>query len=254
MAANDAERFACFLDLYGRLERAAPGSDAATRRAIALLPPGNRQRVLDLGCGPGAQTLTLGASFPDAEIIALDVLPLMVAETRRRCELMGLGDRVTTTVADMARPPVSSASQDLLWCEAAIYFLGVEEGLRLWRPLLARGGCAVFSDVMWLQPEPPAEVRDWWLGEYPSMTDDTGTERAIEAAGFDLIASFTLPEDDWWHDYYGPLEETIPEFLAHHARDDVAAVVADDARVEISMFRRFAAWYGYCFFITRPRQ
>ncbi len=254
MVADDADSFTLFLELYGGLPRAAPGSDAATRRALALLPSGDRRAVLDLGCGPGAQTLSLADGLPEADIVALDILPMMVAETRRRCRRAGLGDRVVATVADMARPPVAPATCDLLWCEGAIYVLGVEAGLRLWRPLLAPGGCVVFSDALWLQPEPPGEVLDWWLGEYPAITGARGIRHAVESAGFEVIASFTLAEDDWWEGYYRPLEATIPRFLARHPDNQAAAAVAEGAAVEISMLRRFAAWYGYAFFVARPRQ
>jgi hypothetical protein len=40
------------------LPREGPGTDECTQEALRLLPPLPPQpRVLDLGCGPGAQTL-----------------------------------------------------------------------------------------------------------------------------------------------------------------------------------------------------
>lgn len=254
MAADDTESFTLFLELYGGLPRAAPGSEAATRRALALLPPGDRRAVLDLGCGPGAQTLTLARDLPRAEIVAVDILPMMAAETRRRCRRAGLDDHVAAVIGDMARPPLAPASRDLLWCEGAIYFLGVEAGLRLWRPLLAPRGCIVFTEPIWLRPDPPRQILEWWKREYPSITDGSGVERAIDAAGFELVASFTLTDDEWCDDYYGPLEARIPGFLDRHRDSEAAAAVAREATAEISMFRRFGAHYSYAFFVTRPRR
>jgi ubiquinone/menaquinone biosynthesis C-methylase UbiE len=252
MTVDEGRYFARFLELFSGLPRAGPGSDAATRRALDLLPSGERRSVLDLGCGPGAQTLSLAAALPEARIIALDLLPSMVTETHRRCERAALLERVTALVGDMARPPVPPASQDLLWCEAAIYNLGVEQALKTWRPLLSRDGCAVFSEPLWLMSDPPREVLDWWVGEYPAMTDRPGVERAISAAGYQLVATFVLPVADWWDDYYRPLEEKIPGFLARHPNDAAAAAVADDATAEIDILRRYAEWYSYGFFIVRP--
>ena len=114
--------FERFLALYGSLPRAAPGSDNATRSALRKLPEGPRKTVLDLGCGPGAQTLTLAAALPESTIVAVDVLPSMVVETAGRSRAAGAADRVVATVADMAAPPVALCSQDLVWCEGAITF------------------------------------------------------------------------------------------------------------------------------------
>ena len=49
-----------FMDLYGDLPRAGPGDNGSTARALGMikgLPA--EPRILDLGCGPGVQTLEL---------------------------------------------------------------------------------------------------------------------------------------------------------------------------------------------------
>ena len=251
MNLDDPTEFALFLELYGNLPRAAPGSDVCTRQALSMLPDGDRRTVLDLGCGPGAQTLSLAKWLPEARLVALDLLPSMVVETRRRCGDNGIQDRVVATVADMGAPPVATASQDLIWCEGAIYNLGVTDALRRWRPLLTERGCAGFTEPVWLLDEPCAEIRRWWLAEHPAITDLSGVNDAISAAGYTLVASFTLPTETWW-DYYGPLEQRIKEFLAAHAGNDVAEGIAGATREEISMFRRYGEAYGYAFFIVKP--
>ena len=51
---------ALFFELFTGLPRQGPGSTPSTRRALGLVPGvGPRTRVLDIGCGTGAQTLVL---------------------------------------------------------------------------------------------------------------------------------------------------------------------------------------------------
>lgn len=246
------EVFERFLALYGVLPRAAPGSDDATRAALAILPMEPRKTVLDLGCGPGAQTLSLADALPDSMIVAVDVEPSMVVETARRIRAAGVADRVVAAVADMAAPPVARGSQDLVWCEGAIYFLGVATALRTWRPYLTASGCVAFTEPVWLRSDPDQEIASWWSREYPAITDANGVRRAILDAGYRVIDSFVLPSEAWWNDYYGPMEARIPEFLAEYRRDTIALEIAAAAEKEISMFRRFSDSFSYAFFIVCP--
>ena len=65
----------CFMALYGTLPRAGPGDDASTAKAYGMcdgLPA--KPRILDIGCGPGAQTLAL-ARLSEGTILALDLMP-----------------------------------------------------------------------------------------------------------------------------------------------------------------------------------
>ena len=249
---SDPETLALFLELYGSLPRAAPGSAACTERALNLVPEGPRRTVLDVGCGPGAQTLSLAGTHPNSIVTAFDLLPPMVVEARRRCINAGLQNRVVTAVADMAAPPVAPASQDLVWCEGAVYNLGVTEALRRWRPVLRAGGCIGFSDAVWLEDRPADEIRRWWTAEYPAITNLEGVREAIAAAGYESISSFVLPAEAWWDDYYAPLERRLIGFLAANAGNSRAEGIAGAVREEISMFRRFGDTYSYAFFIVEP--
>ena len=244
--------FDLFLEVYGTLPRAGPGGDEHTVRALELVPGPTPATVLDLGCGPGAQTIALASSLPDAHITALDVLPSMVDEAQRRFAAQNLGHRVTAVLGDMAAPPVSAASQDLIWCEGAIYNLGVTDALRAWKRLLKPGGAVAFTEPVWLVDSPPAEVREWWEAEYPAITQAAGVERQIEAAGFRTITSFVLPASAWWDEYYEPMQHRIATLKARLPDDPVAAEVTAAAEVEIDKFERFSDCYSYAFFIVAP--
>ena len=54
-----------FWELHSGLPRQGPGTATSTRRALGLVPDiGPRTRVLDIGCGPGAQTLGADSTSP----------------------------------------------------------------------------------------------------------------------------------------------------------------------------------------------
>ena len=188
--------FDLFLEVYGTLPRAGPGGDEHTIRALGLVPPPLPRTVLDLGCGPGAQTAALASVLPEARLLAVDLLPFMVAEAGRRFAAAGFGSRVVAVVGDMAAPPVGPATQDLIWCEGAIYNLGVTEALHAWRRLLRPGGSVVFSEPVWLVESPPAELHDWWISEYSAISDRLGVEARIEAG--DLKPVFDWLEAHIW--------------------------------------------------------
>lgn len=252
MDLSDSSFLALFLEIYGSLPRAGPGGNEHTVRALKMVPGELPSTVLDLGCGPGAQTLALARALPDATMLAIDILPPMVEEARRRSTDSGFDHRVRVEVGDMGAPPVSPASQDLIWCEGAIYFLGVTEALRTWRALLTDKGCVVFTEPIWLQPDPPPELVQWWQSEYPAITDENGIRAAISAASFETIWGFPLPAAAWWDEYYAPMERRISAFEMSHPDDPMAAEIATMAKTEIDYFRRFSDFYSYCFFVTRP--
>ena len=66
----------------------------------------------------------------------------------------------------MAEPPVPPGSQDLIWCEGAIYFMGVTEALRAWRPLLRADGAVAFTEPVWTVDRPADQVEEWWLSPH----------------------------------------------------------------------------------------
>ncbi len=253
MDLADPRTFELFLQVYGTLPRAGPGADDHTVRALGAVPGGPPRTILDLGCGPGAQTLALARAVPDAEILAVDILPAMVEEVWRRVRDAGVGHRVRAETGDMASPPVDAGSQDLVWCEGAIYFLGVTAALSAWRPLLTTGGSIAFTEAIWIDPSPPREVRDWWQEQYPAITDDQGVRAAVRAADFGTVDSFALPASAWWDEYYAPMQARIADLRTSHPDDPAAIEVVEGAEQEIDYFRRFSDCYSYGFFVVQPR-
>jgi trans-aconitate methyltransferase len=252
MDLADPHTFELFLEVYGTLPRAGPGGDEHTRRALELVPGPTPKVVLDVGCGPGAQTICLARALPQAQILAVDLLPEMVQEANRRLVDEGVAGRAQALTGDMADLLVQPGSQDLIWCEGAIYFMGVAEALLAWRPLLARGGTVAFTEPLWLTEEPPQEVRTWWLSEYPTITDEGGIRAQIDRAGYRTVDAFTLPPSAWWDEYYEPMHTRIMALQTRLPDDPAAVAVARTALAEIDIFQRFSEHYSYAFFIVQP--
>lgn len=241
-----------FFEIYESLPRQGPGERASTERALKLLPPlRETDRILDIGCGSGAQTLDL-ARATAAQITAVDNHRPFLEQLGRRATEAGFGSRIATQVADMSALPYPDSAFDVLWCEGAIFIVGFERGLRAWRRLLKPGGYAVISESCWLQPEPVEELRELFFDGFDEVGDAEARRRSAAAAGYRVIADFVLPVAGWSENYHAPLAESLKSFRAAHADDPEALAVATRCEREIALYRQHADTYGYVFFVLQP--
>jgi trans-aconitate methyltransferase len=97
-------------------------------------------RVLEAGCGVGAQTVTLARRSPDARFMSIDVSAESVAEAARRVEEAGLTN-VTFEQADIFSLPFEPRSFDHVFvCFVLEHLARPVEALRILDGLLAPGG------------------------------------------------------------------------------------------------------------------
>jgi len=240
-----------FFDVQRGLPRQGPGGDHSTARALALcsdLP--DKPGVLDIGCGPGMQTVAL-ANATSGNVIAVDTCDEYLDELRRRLDSASLSGRVDVINADMAALNLAEASFDLIWCEGAAYVMGVREALTAWRPLLRGRGYLAFSELVWLDGQPDREVAEFFADEYPAMTNVESVRRVVRDTGYEPVADFTLPDSAWWDDYYTPLASKLPALQEKYRGDEQALSVVAMTEREIDMRRRFGQSYGYQFFVAR---
>ena len=240
-----------FFELFSGLPRQGPGDATSTLRALALVPGvGPRTRVLDIGCGAGGQTLTLARRSP-ARIVAIDNHPPFIDVLNREAGRLGIADRLEARVADMRRLDFADGSFDLIWCEGAIYNVGVEAGLRDWRRLLAPGGHVALTEACWRKPNRPAECAAFWNQEYPAIRDVPSLLGVVDACEYETVDHFPLPPSAWWDDYYRPLQRNVAAFRERHRDLPEAQELADQCQREIDVWRRYSAFYGYEFFVLR---
>jgi malonyl-CoA O-methyltransferase len=154
-----ARRAAVHYDAAAVLQREVAARMAARLECMKLAPA----RVLDLGCGTGADLEFLGRAWPDAQRIACDWSPEMLAQARRRTSALGRWlpwrDRGAPKLvcADAARLPLKGGSVGLVWSNLLLHWLAdpaaaLREALRV----LEVGGLLIFST---LGPDTLKELR-----------------------------------------------------------------------------------------------
>src|SRR6478735_1772506 len=93
--------------------------------------------VLDLACGPGSISQRLLARFPDAQAIAVDIDPVMLAIGRGA--LGTVDGRLRWIEADLASPDwveaVGETQMDAVLSATALHWLPAEPLARLYRDL-----------------------------------------------------------------------------------------------------------------------
>lgn len=241
-----------FWQVHSNLPREAPGSDASTLQAFSMLPnlPA-KLRILDIGCGPGAQTITL-AQATQAEITAVDTHQPFLDDLIHRAEQAGVAERIHTIQASMFELKFDDPF-DLIWSEGAVYIMGFERGLREWRHLLKPGGYLAVTEISWLMPEPPEAPRRFWQEDYPGMGTVDENLKRMASAGYQEIGHFTLPESDWWDNYYNHISARVAALREQCRNDAGAQQHLDNEQTEIDLYRQFSDWYGYVFYIGQAQ-
>ena len=209
-----------------------------------------RPRILDVGCGPGMQTMDL-ARLTGGTITVLDNHQPYLDTFHKKIQEAELGDRVCVTRGDMASLGFKANTFDVIWSEGAIYIMGFEAGLRAWRSLLKEKGYLAVTEVSWLRADPPEEVAGFWAEAYSAIKDIGGNLAVIRNAGYRSIGSFTLPESAWWDVYYKAIEEKLFMFRNKYKGNDEALLFADMEQTEMDLFRKYADYYGYVFYVMQ---
>lgn len=240
-----------FFEIHRDLPREGPGSDASTRRALALVAPhlADDAYVVDVGCGPGAQTRVLAEELPNASLTAIDFHGPFLEQLRASLDDEA---RVEVVQADM-KTWAPSRPVDLVWCEGAAYLMGVPAALSRWRRWLRPGGLVALSEAVWLTDRPSPPVVDFWR-EHPAMTDIDGCRRLVDEAGYERLGDFVLPRSDWIDAYYAPLERRLDDLQARYADDADALAELATHRREIDVFRDQRDEYSYLFVAARRRR
>ncbi len=97
-------------------------------------------RVLEAGCGVGAQTVTLAHNSPDAQITSVDISAASVAEARQRALSAELKN-VSVEQADIFKLPYRSESFDHVFvCFVLEHLPEPVEALRILKDMIVPGG------------------------------------------------------------------------------------------------------------------
>jgi malonyl-CoA O-methyltransferase len=122
------------------------------------------QRVLDVGCGEGADLSALQGHFPDAQVLGLDASPAMLAAARERQTAAlssmnrlltkwlparmsgGLAASPALLCGDFAQLPFGVNATDLIWSNLALHWHPQPDRVFAeWRRVLRVDGLLMFS-------------------------------------------------------------------------------------------------------------
>ncbi|HPE25808.1 class I SAM-dependent methyltransferase [Albidovulum sp.] len=230
-----------FFELHRDMPRQGPGDAEDVLWALSVL--GQPARVIDAACGPGADTEVLAEALPLARIEGVDLTAHFIAEARDR--LACFGPRVTLREGDMRD---LAGPADLIWCAGALYFLGVETALDLWRPVLAPGGAVVFSEpVFTCDPQPPGAAAFW--ADYPGVGTAADLAARVQAAGYRTRATRLITGRAWMN-YYLPMMARVAR-LRIGAGPELAAVL-DEAEAEFARWRAAPDEVAYLLSVVEP--
>lgn len=246
--------FSLICEYFSSLHRQGPGSEETTLQALNLIPTLSAgASVADLGCGTGTQTLSL-AQHTTANITGLDLFPQFIDLLNQRSHDAGLSQRLKGIVGDMAQMPFDQNSLDLIWSEGAIYNIGFQKGIQLWKQYLKPGGWLAVSEATWFTDQRPKEIEQFWMDAYPEIDTVNRKLKQLEEAGYQHINSFNLPDTCWISNFYEPQQEAQRLFLERYPNHPTAQMLVANQRHEAELYRQYKAFYGYTFFVAQRPQ
>jgi SAM-dependent methyltransferase len=233
------------------LKRQGPGSEEMTLKALSFLDDlQSIERVADLGCGTGGQTMVLARSI-SGRIVGLDQIPEFIEVLDAQAKEHDMAPRVSGIVGSMEDLPFKDEELDLIWSEGSIDAIGLQAGLEHWRAFLKDGGAIAFTCPSWLTTERPEAVARYWEDAGSPLERVDHNITVLLETGFDFIAAFALPQQCWTDHYFTPRERAEAAFAARHPDDEIVEEYLEDSRLERALFDRYGHHYGYVFYIGR---
>jgi SAM-dependent methyltransferase len=213
LSEADWEAFAAQTELEGQVLVGFVTGAVAEVSALRSADAPAVRRVLDIGSGPGVGTCELARLFPEAQVVALDGSPAMLARAAERAGEHGVGDRVSTHLAELPAGLDGIEPVDVIWASMSLHHVGDEVGLlRMLRGMLEPHGLIALAEIAEpmrvlsddLDVGPPglagrlfdagtawfASMRDGLPDAVPSAELST----MAAAAGFQVLSSETVRE------------------------------------------------------------
>ncbi|MFX0183280.1 MAG: class I SAM-dependent methyltransferase [Candidatus Hodarchaeota archaeon] len=199
-----------------------------TRKAFQLLPELEKPDILDIGCGSGVPTIEL-ARLSNGEIIGIDIDKTQLEKLERKIKQEGLSDRMRTQKCSLFEIDFPNESFDIIWAEG-LAFISFEKRLKEWKRLLRTNGFLVVHD---------------------DSKNISSKLETIPSCGYRLINHFSLPEDAWWTEYYGPLEIRVKKIQAKYKNDPKALKVLRKYQKEIDIVKKNPKSFNSVFYIMQ---
>jgi len=242
-----------FFELHTDLPREGPGDNESTIKAFSYLKElPSDPFIVDIGCGPGMQTIQL-AKLTDEKIISLDTHQPYLDILQEQAKQHKVDEKIKILNHSMFDLPFEENSIDVIWSESSIYIYGFKEALRDWKKLLKEGGFFVVSEVSWVKKNPPIECLDFWNREYPPMVSIEENLRIIKNMNYTLISFFEIPKSSWMEHYYTPLKRKIKTLKEKYKRNKRILITLEKEMEEIRIFEKYNSYFGQVFYIMQKK-
>jgi ubiquinone/menaquinone biosynthesis C-methylase UbiE len=239
-----------FFDIHKNLPRQGSGRDIYTQKAYDMIPKLKQPLILDVGCGPGLQTIQL-AKLSGGKIVAIDIHQPYLEQLRQSAEKEELLDKIEILNKSMLKMDFPEEYFDIIWAEGSIFIIGFEKGLEEWKKFIKKDGYLAIHEMTWLKDNPPQEISDYWEEVYPAITTIENNLEIIKKCNYKLIGHFPLPEDAWWDLYYNPLEKRLKRLELEYKNNNKALDMINEEYKEINLFKKYNEWYGSVFYVMQ---
>ena len=240
------------IDFHVDAERQGPGRDVDTLKALSFIDIDQNKplKIADIGCGSGAQTMTLAQNL-EGMITAVDLFPDFLVKLKERAKSLNLNEKIVTLEKSMEDLPFSDEEYDIIWSEGAIYNIGFESGIKNWKKFLKTDGFIALSEITWRTSTRPKEIEDHWNKEYPEIDTPSEKIKILEENGFSPVSFFFLPESSWIDNYYSPIERRLDYFLQKHSNSNAAISIVEGEQEEIRLYKKYKDYLSYGFYIAK---
>jgi len=243
---------ALICEYFSTMERQGPGSEESTIKALSFIDNiSENSKIVDLGCGTGAQTIVLAQNTVAGSITAIDLFPGFIDKLNDKIIKFNLQDRVQGIVGSMDNLDFQENELDLIWSEGAIYNIGFEKGLNYWNKFLKKGGYVAVSEASWFTEERPKEIFDFWNNAYPEIDTIANKIAQMQKAGYVVVASFILPDVCWTDNFFKPAVSAQKAFLEKYKGNKSVEEFINYEKCEASLYDKYKDYYGYVFYIGK---
>ncbi len=243
--------FNLICEYFSSIERQGPGSPETTIKALSFIDHlADSSQILDLGCGTGGQTMTIGLNAP-GQITGIDLFPKFIDLFNLNAKRLGISERVKGVVGSMEEISFPPEAFDLIWSEGAIYNIGFERGLIEWRKYLKTGGFIAVTEASWFTETRPDEINNFWVDAYAEIDTIPNKIAQLQKAGYVPVASFILPETCWTDHFYTPQVEAQKNFLKRYKGNKFAEELVHNQQHEAMLYSKYKEYYGYVFYIGK---
>ena len=224
-----------------------------TARAFRMIPGMENPSILDVGCGAGVPTLEL-ARLSNGEVTGIDTCqPYLDILSRKVCE-QGLSKKIKVMNLSMFNMPFPEESFDIIWSEGSIFNIGFDRGLKEWRRFIKSRGFLVVEEMVWLRPEPPQEIRDYFTEMYPGIRTVEENLEHIPSSLYDIIGHFSLSDGSWWVAFYDALEQRLRKLRKKYRNNAQAVEILEREQIDVDMYKKYKRWYGSAYFILQKTE